>query len=58
MLEDEGLLFLVPGLGYFIANPAGTGTGSGQRPPVLHVAELLHARREERVRCSVTSGLM
>jgi hypothetical protein len=48
MLEDERLLFLVPGLGYFIASPAGTATGSDQQPPVVRVADLLHARREDR----------
>jgi DNA-binding GntR family transcriptional regulator len=42
MLEAEGLLVRVQGLGYFINGPAGMLTGRVQQPPILRVADLLH----------------
>jgi DNA-binding GntR family transcriptional regulator len=44
MLEAEGLLIRVYGLGYFINGPAGTLTDRAQQPPILRVADLLHSR--------------
>jgi len=44
MLEAEGLLLRVRGLGYFINGPAGTLNGRGHQPPILRVADLLHSR--------------
>jgi DNA-binding transcriptional regulator YhcF (GntR family) len=46
LLEAEGLLVRVHGLGYFISGPASTPANSSTPRPVLHVADLLHARRE------------
>lgn len=48
MLEAEGLLVRVQGLGYFINGPADTQPGSTGQPPILRVADLLHGRRDER----------
>jgi len=47
MLEAEGLLLRVRGLGYFINDPAGTQAGSANQPPILRVADLLHGRRDD-----------
>ena len=47
MLEAEGLLVRVQGLGYFINGPAaGTQPGSTGQPPILRVADLLRGRRD------------
>lgn len=46
MLEAEGLLVRVQGLGYFINGPADTQPGSADQPPILRVADLLHGRRD------------
>ena len=47
MLEAEGLLLQVHGLGYFINGPAGTQPASTQQPPMLCVADLLESRRQD-----------
>jgi DNA-binding GntR family transcriptional regulator len=49
MLEAEGLLLRVHGLGYFINDPTATQSSSAQQPPILRVAELLHSRHDESV---------
>jgi GntR family transcriptional regulator len=46
MLEAEGLLLRVYGLGYFVAGPAGAQAGSTQQP-ILRVADLLQSRRDD-----------
>ena len=46
LLEAEGLLIRVHGLGYFVAGPARESASCSAQPPVLHVADLLHARLE------------
>jgi DNA-binding GntR family transcriptional regulator len=47
MLEAEGLLVRVQGLGYFINGPAAdTQPGSTGQPPILRVAHLLRGRRD------------
>ena len=46
MLEAEGLLLRVPGLGYFINGP-GAQAGSAERPSILRVADLLQSRRND-----------
>ena len=48
VLEAEGLLLQVHGLGYFITGPAGAQPGSTQSPPILRVADLLQSRRDDR----------
>jgi DNA-binding GntR family transcriptional regulator len=47
MLEAEGLLLRVRGLGYFINSPVGTPAGGAHQPPILRVADLLHSRRDD-----------
>lgn len=47
ILEAEGLLLRVHGLGYFINGPAGMQTASTQQPPILRVADLLESRRKD-----------
>jgi DNA-binding GntR family transcriptional regulator len=47
MLEAEGLVLRVRGLGYFINDPVGTLTGRAQQPPILRVADLLHSRPDD-----------
>src|SRR5271154_1085974 len=43
MLEAEGLVLRIRGIGYFLNGP----TGSVCQPPILHVANLLHSRRDD-----------
>jgi len=43
MLEAEGLVLRIRGIGYFVNGP----TGSVCQPPILHVANLLHSRRDD-----------
>ena len=47
MLEAEGLLLQVQGLGYFINGPMATQSSSTEQPPILRVAELLNSRHDE-----------
>ncbi len=47
VLEAEGLLVRVEGLAYFVADPGGTSEGGAGQSPVLRVADLLYARRED-----------
>jgi DNA-binding GntR family transcriptional regulator len=49
MLEAEGLLLRVHGLGYFINGPVGTVTGRAEQPPILRVADLLHSHHDDEV---------
>jgi DNA-binding GntR family transcriptional regulator len=47
MLEAEGLLLRVHGLGYFVAGPVDAQTGDLHQPPILRVADLLQRRRDD-----------
>jgi DNA-binding GntR family transcriptional regulator len=45
ILEGEGLLIRVRGLGYFVLGAAGIdGSSAANQPPISVVADLLHAR--------------
>jgi DNA-binding transcriptional MocR family regulator len=46
MLEAEGLVLRVRGIGYFVNSQVATPTGSACQPPILRVADLLHSRRD------------
>jgi DNA-binding GntR family transcriptional regulator len=48
MLEAEGLIFRVPGLGYHVNGPVSSGKAGDQQPPVLRVAGLLRGQRHSR----------
>jgi len=47
LLEGEGLLVRVHGLGYFINGPVGALNGRAHQPPILRVADLLHSRDDD-----------